>query len=235
LRFVTWTEEDELSGLPAEQHLIAGRIMATFVQDALDRGHEHLAFDSAPHDFWLAVNGPTETGFHLEIGDVEPRRFHLMLCDDGPNVVAWRVGSRTFREPVGSQWAPQFSEFLDALEPEGGRSNDVRPLLEAFTVMWQAVAPSLEMTADERRTADAFATLLGELSKSSHPPRGVVRSVLLWVKPRLDLFGDEFASAAGKTLGAGAGAAATAGVAYGSSKIPELRHLVAEILQKLST
>lgn len=237
MRFVTWCTEDELSRAPTAEDHKAGEILNTLVPVALDRGHELVTTsDDNNVRFWLAVNGPSAAGEHLDVPDHETTFFHLMLGRRGSeNLVVWRVDGQRVRTTVGFRWSDQFLAFLDALDERAGSARaDVGVLLEAFVTRWRQAVDHLGLGAEDRRIGDALADLFGELSKAEDPPRGVIRSALDWFRPRLDRFADELASAAGKTLGTTAGAAVGAGLAYGASRVPELRHVAAAIFRHVT-
>lgn len=236
MRFVTWCTEDELSVAPTAEERKAGGILNALLPVALDRGHERVADGDDNGDFWLAVNGPSAAGEHLEVPDDQATFFHLMLGLRGSeNLVAWRAGGKVIRTTVGFRWSDQFLAFLDALDERTGSDRaDVGVLLEAFVALWRQAADNLELDVEDRRIGDALADLFGELSKAETPPRGVIRSALDWFRPRLDRFTDEFASAAGKTLGTTAGTAVGVGIAYGASRVPELRHVAAAIFRHVA-
>jgi hypothetical protein len=79
---------------------------------------------------------------------------------------------------------------------------------------------------NEKLNLDAAVAALSQLIRAERPDQGIVRESVRWIGTKLDIFADEFAKAAGRTLGV----LSIALPAYLVSKhVPELRHWVEQL------
>lgn len=84
------------------------------------------------------------------------------------------------------------------------------------------------LAESDQLVADAIFALMGRLSATPNPPRGVVREALRWLGQKVDVFVEEAAKTGGKAAGAFvSGAAGYLVLRY----VPQLRDAIHDVLR----
>lgn len=102
--------------------------------------------------------------------------------------------------------------------------------IEVFVELWHILESELPLDPEDRRIGDALADMAMEVSLTSNPPRGVLKSALSWFAGKADRFFDEFAGAAGKAAG---GTAVLAVGAAASGHLDDLKKAIGRVLSLL--
>ncbi|MCP4306370.1 MAG: hypothetical protein GY788_16200 [bacterium] len=128
-----------------------------------------------------------------------------------------------------------FLAYIDGLTAQASQSTarsfeSIQRDIEAFVHLWWQMTSDLPLSPDERRTGDALARMVADISMDGDPPVSVLRAAFVWFSQRTSIFVDEFTKAAGKTAGAAAGVGAVAGA---TGQLPRLASAANRVLEAL--
>lgn len=147
---------------------------------------------------------------------------------------------RSFSFSGDAEFQDQFKEFLldvGTLDSGTGQLNlntaqayGVAETVEVFLTVWAVSKDDLLFDPETDRVARALVAMVGELAKTTDPPRDVLRTTFRWLAGKVEGFADGFASSAGKTLGAATALAAAAGVA---GRLPDVASAIQSVLTAL--
>lgn len=138
---------------------------------------------------------------------------------------------------AGYTFIDEFRTFLLTLgsatdDDANGFVSDLPETIEEFLTLWTVVSSEVPFDPEDRRIADAMASMAGEVVKTSRPPRPVVRAAFEWLASKLNRFADEFSASAGKAAGTAFGASAGVGAgAFVTGHLPRLLEAVDKVLR----
>ncbi|MDQ4043919.1 MAG: hypothetical protein M3173_00515 [Chloroflexota bacterium] len=183
------------------------------------------------YDYLVAFFDPPYLGSvqaSASIARTEPPFELAITCEEddgheGPMIVSFPDGT-TLVASLDTAVANVRSDRWSA----GVTTGLVQQRIEAVVSLAQTTGLTDAMPQDERDVAEALLRALGELARTSDPPRGVVREVSSWLWRKVDLFLDE----AVKTGGKAAGAVAVGAVAFALHRhAPDLANQLKELVE----
>src|SRR5581483_4576462 len=121
----------------------------------------------------------------------------------------------------------EVEQWLRTILPPAAIDTRVLPAeVEAFVSLWLAFATSAELSADDRRTGDALARMVGEVVKCDEPSTGPLRAAFDWFARKADAFTDAAVRAGGTAMGVGV-------AAYASGQLPHLLKAIETVRELL--
>jgi hypothetical protein len=212
--------------------------------------HEEVdLFSEQKDDFVVTRETLLDTGFvdftiSLEgagVADLRAPLYFAVVDAYGTAVPQWNAGGESYAphpEDAHAYARTIEQEFLRFLQALGGRPTELADTLrievEVFVHTWGRVAPSLQLSPDDKRTGDALVAMLSEVVKTNDPPRNVMREAVGWFLRKADVFADNFASSAGKAAGTAAGVLAVGAGAAMVAGCDDLRAAAAAVVHVLS-